>query len=149
HEVPLLAFAERKDLAEELLGAAPAEEVLLVGSTLIRVAGRDRDADAELLGQIEEGRDVLGRMALEDRAVDVDGETLGLRGLDRVDRLLEAALETHRLVVMMLETVEMHGEEQVGRGLEQVQLLLEQERVGAQGDELLARHDAFDDLADL
>ena len=65
------------------------------------------------------------------------------------DRLLEAALHAHRLVVMLLEAVEMHGEEQIGRRLEQVQLLLQQQRVGAQRDELLARHDAFDDLADL
>ena len=43
----------------------------------------------------------------------------------------------------------MHREEQIGRRLEQVQLLLQQQRIGAQRDEFLARHDAFDDLADL
>ena len=43
----------------------------------------------------------------------------------------------------------MHREEQIGRRLEQVELLLEQQRVGAQRDEFLARHDALDDLADL
>jgi hypothetical protein len=50
---------------------------------------------------------------------------------------------------MLLDAVEVHGEEQIRRGLEQVQLLLQQERIGAQRDELLARDDAFDDLADI
>src|SRR5271165_5610263 len=43
----------------------------------------------------------------------------------------------------------MDREEQVGRRLEQIELLLEQQRVGAQRHELLARDDAFDDLADI
>ena len=125
------------------------QEVLLVGRALIGVAGRDRDADAELFGEVEERGDVFGRMAVEHRAVDVDGEALGLGGLDRVDGLVEAAVHAHRLVVMLLDAVEMHREEQIGRRLEQVQLLFQQQRVGAQRDEFLARDDAFDDLADL
>ena len=59
-EVPLLALAAREDVAEQLLGLAPIEEVLLIGRALVGIAGRDRDADAELLGEIEERRDVLG-----------------------------------------------------------------------------------------
>ena len=148
-EVPFLALAERKDVAEQLLGLAPIEEVLLIGRALVGIAGRDRDADAEFFREVEERCDVLGGMAVENRAVDVDGKALGLRRLDGGDRLLEAALHAHRLVVVLLEAVEMHGEEQIGRRLEQVQLLLQQQRVGAQRDELLARHDALDDLADL
>src|SRR4030088_1264574 len=110
HELPALALAEREDLAEKLLGLAPVEEMRLVGCALVGVAGRDRDADAELLGEIEKGRDVLRRMAGEGRAGDVDGEALGLGGLDGVDRLLEPAFHAHRLVVMMLDAVEMHRE---------------------------------------
>ena len=125
------------------------EEVLLIGRPLVGVAGRDRDADAELFGVIEECRDVLGGMAVEDRAVDVDRETFGLGGLDRGHGLLKAALHAHRLVVMMLEAVEMHREEQIGRRLEQMQLLFQEQRIGAQRNEFLARHDAFDDVADL
>ena len=74
---------------------------------------------------------------------------LALAALIADDRLLEAAFHAHRLVVVLLEAVEMHGEEQIGRRLEQMQLLFQQQRVGAQRDELLARHDALDDLADL
>ena len=58
-QVPLLALAEREDLAEQLLGLAAVEEVLLIGRPLIGVAGRDRDADAELFGEIEELGDVF------------------------------------------------------------------------------------------
>ena len=88
-------------------------------------------------------------MAVEDRGVDVDGEALGLRGLDAGDRALEAAFHAHRLVVVLLDAVEMHREEQIGRRLELAELLFQQQRVGAERDELLARHDALDDLADV
>jgi fructosamine-3-kinase len=49
----------------------------------------------------------------------------------------------------MLQAVEMHREEQIRRWLEQVQLLFQEQRIGAQRDEFLALDDAFDDLADL
>src|SRR5205085_6924605 len=76
HQLPALVLAEREDLAEQLLGLAPRQEVLLVGRALIGVTGRNRNTDAELLAVVEELRDVLGRMAVEDRRIDVDGETL-------------------------------------------------------------------------
>src|SRR5262249_15775901 len=132
HELPAFALAEREDLAKQLLGRAPVEEMLLIGRALIGIAGRDRDTDAELLSEVEEAGAVLGRMSVEDRAIDVDRETLGLGRLDGIDGLFEAALHAYGLVVNMLETVEMDREEQVGRRLEQVQLLLEQQRIGAQ-----------------
>src|SRR6202008_768595 len=40
-------------------------------------------------------------------------------------------------------------EEQIGRGLEQIELLLQQQRVGAERDEFFARNQAAHDLADL
>ena len=148
-QVPLLTLAEREDLAEQVFGVAPGKEMLLIRRALIGIAGRDRHADAKLLGEIEEFGDVLGRMAVEDRAVDVDGEALGLGGLDRGDSLVEAAIHAHRLVVMVFDAVEMHRKEQIGRRFEQMQLLLKQQRIGAKRNEFLARHDPFDDRADL
>ena len=44
HDRPALALAEREHLAEQFLGLAPVEEVLLIGGALIGIAGRDRDA---------------------------------------------------------------------------------------------------------
>src|SRR6266702_7236547 len=88
-------------------------------------------------------------MAVEDGGIDVDGEAARLGRLDRGHGAVEHALLRHRLVVMVLQPVEMDGEEQIGRGLEQIELLLEQQCVGAERDELLARHEAAHDLADL
>src|SRR6185312_8457602 len=118
-ELPALALAAREHLAEELLGLATVEKVRLIGRALIGISRRDRDTDAELFGKIEESCEILGRMAVEHRGVDVDREALRLRRLDAGDRLLEAALHAHRLVVDVLEAVEMHREEQVRRRLGQ------------------------------
>src|SRR6202453_1786511 len=88
-------------------------------------------------------------MSVEDGGIDVDRETLGLGGLDGRNGAIEHALLRDRLVVMVLQAVEMHREKQIGGRFEQVELLLQQQRVGAQGHELLARHQAAHDLADL
>ena len=149
HQLPLLAFAQREDAAKQLLSLTAIEEMLLVGRTLVGVAGRNRDADFQFFRQIEEGCNIFRRMAIEDRRVDVDGESLGLRLLDRRDRNVENAAERHRLVVVLLQSIQMHGEEKIRRWLEQVKLLLEQKRVCAQRDKFLARHDTFHDLADI
>src|SRR6266496_6101325 len=114
--------------------------MFLVRRALVRVTGRDRYADTELRAVIEEGRDVFGRMAVEDRGVDVDGEALGLGGLDRGHRAVEYARLADRLVVMLAQSVEVDGEEEIRRRLEQMQLLLEQKRVRAERDELLLVH---------
>src|SRR5947209_8194884 len=149
HEIPLLALAQRKHVAEQFLGLGAIEEVLLVRRALIGIAGRHRDADPELGGEIEKLGDLLRRMPVEDGGVDVDRKAARLGGLDRRHGAVEHALLRHRLVVMLLQAVEMDGEEQIGRGLEQVELLLEQQRVGAERDELLARDEPAHDLADL
>src|SRR3954447_349963 len=88
-------------------------------------------------------------MVVEDGGVDVDRKTAGLRSLDRGYGAIEHALLRDGLVVVLAETIEMHREEQIRRRLEQIELLLEQQRVGAKRDELLARHQATHDLADL
>src|ERR1700682_6227788 len=87
-------------------------------------------------------------MSVEDRGIDVDGETPGLGGLDRRDRAVEHALLRDRLVVVLFQTVQMHREKQIWRWLEQVELLFQQHRVGAQRHEFLARHQAADNLPD-
>jgi hypothetical protein len=50
---------------------------------------------------------------------------------------------------MLAQSVEVDGEEEIRRRLEQMQLLLEQKRVRAERDELLLGDQAFHDLADL
>ena len=87
--------------------------MLLIGRTLVGIAGRHRNSDPELFGVIQEGSDILGRMAIVDRGVDVDRETFGLRSLYRRDRSVEHALLTNRFVMMLPQPVEMHREEQI------------------------------------
>ena len=61
-----------------------------------------------------------------------------LRLADRVDRLVEDALALDGLVVALAHAVEVDDPGEVRRRLEQVELLLHQDRVRAQVDELLA-----------
>src|SRR5262245_28536164 len=148
-KIPLFAPAQAEDFAEQLLGLSAVEEMFLVGGAFIRIARRDRHADTEVLGVIEEGGDVLGGMAVEDRGVDVHGESFGLRGLDRRYGAVEYARLTDGLIVMLTQPVEVDGEEEIRRWFEQMQLLLKQERVRAQRDELLPGDQALHDFADL
>src|SRR5262249_43134112 len=88
-------------------------------------------------------------MAVKDRGVDIDGEALGLGGLDGGYGSVEYARLTNGLVVMLAQSVEMNGEEEIGRGLEQMQLLLQEQCIRAERDELLLGDQALHDLADL
>ena len=74
---------------------------------------------------------------------------LRLRQLDRRDRALVDAVLADRVVVHLLVAVEMDRPDEIGIGLEEIELLLQQQRVGAEIDEFLARDDALDDLLDL
>src|SRR6516225_2108793 len=149
HEIPLLALAERKHVAKQLFGLGAVQEVLLIRCALIGVSRRHRNADTKLGGEVEEFRDLLCRVAVENRGVDVDGEAARFRSLDRGHRAIEHALLRHRFVVVLAQTVEMHREEQIGRGLEQIELLLQKQRIGAERNEFLALDQTAHDLADL
>src|SRR6185312_5887000 len=106
------------------------------------------NADTEFGGEVEELGDVLGRVSVEDGGVDVDGKAARLGGLDRGNGAIEHALLRYRLVVMVFQSVQVHREKQIGRRLEQIELLLQQKCVGAQRYELLARHQAAHDFTD-
>src|SRR3954454_22489471 len=103
---PLLALAARENVAEQLLGLAPIEEVVLVGRALVGIARRDRDADAELLGEIEEGGNIGRRMPVIDRGIDVDGKALGLGRLYCRHRAVEDAFLAYRLVVVLFQSIQ-------------------------------------------
>ena len=76
-ELPVAcASAAPEDLAEQLLGVAAVEKMLLVGRPLIGIA-RARSmmpSTPSSVGEVEEGGDVLGRIAVEQRGVDIDPE---------------------------------------------------------------------------
>src|SRR5262249_40472106 len=103
----------------------------------------------ELLRIIKEGSDVFRGMSVVDRRVHVDGEAFRLCGFDRGNRPIEHSLLAHRLVVMLAQSVEVHREEEVRRWFKQMQLLFQEQRIGAQRHELLLRDQPLYDLADL
>src|SRR5207244_8484763 len=111
---------------------------------------RHRDpADAERGHRAEEARDPLAFGIIEQGRVDVDPEPARLDGPDRLDRAVIDPGLADRAVVVFLVAIEVDGpgEERVRREL--VELLLDQKRVGAEIDELLAGDDRADDLIDL
>src|SRR5438874_11382736 len=110
---PFLIDAARKYIAEQFLGLLPIEKVVLIRRPFIGIAWRDRDPDAEFLRKVEEGRDIGGRMPIVDRGIHVDYKAFGLGGLDRGYGALEDAFLAHRLVVVLFQSVKMHGNEQV------------------------------------
>ena len=76
----------------------------------------------------------------------VTRKPLALANLDGRHRLVEHPFLAHRLVVPLPIAVQVDREGEVGGGLVFIDVLGEQDGVGAQIHELLARHDARDDL---
>src|ERR1700730_16888468 len=121
--------------------------MLLVGRALVGVTRRYRDAiDAELGHRIEEGGDPRRVCVIEEGAVDRDAEALGLGRFERLDRAVIDAWLADRLVMHFLVTVEMDRPGEIGARLVLIDLLFEQQRIGADDRKFFARNDALDDL---
>src|SRR6266446_6772538 len=88
-------------------------------------------------------------MPIENGGVHVNGEAARLGRPDRRYGAIKYALLRHRLIVVILKAIEVHGEEQIRRRLELVEFLLQEKGVGAQRHEFLARHDPPDNGADV
>ena len=120
------------------------------GAFVVGVAGREHHAlDAQLHHLVEERAHALGIGAVEQRGVGGHAEAALQRFADAVDRDLVAAFAADGEIVVLLLAVQVDAEGQVLARLEEVDLFLQQQRVGAEVDVLLARHQAFDDLVDL
>ena len=146
-KAPAPVTAQGEDVPEQLLAGLALEKDFLAGRVLIAVAGGYRHAfHPELHAEIHELGDFLGRLVLEQGAVDGDAEALAEGGLDGVDGLVENSVAADGGVVLVAQAIEMHGQGQIGAGLIVVQMLLQQQGVGAQIDELLAGDDGGDDL---
>ena len=98
---------------------------------------------------VEKRADALGVDAVEEGGVGGDAEAALHRFPDASTRDLVAAFLADREIVMLLLAIHVDGEGEVLAGREEVQLFFQQQRVGAEVDVLLARHQAFDDLVDL
>ena len=148
-EVPVLRRVV-EDVAEQFFGLVAGEEVLLVGRLLVGVAGRDHQpVDANLHQLVEHHPDAVGLGAEEKGAVRGHAETARFGRLDGADRHVPDAVAADRVVVILFKPVDVDGEGQVRIRLEVLQLALQQDRVGAEVDELLALGEAVGDLDDV
>ncbi len=143
----LAVLAAGKDVAEQLLRLAAIEEMLLVGGALIGIAGGDGDPlDAERADLVEEGRDPFRLRIVEQSAVDGDAEALGFGELQGRHGAIEDALLADRFVMRLPVAIEMDRPVEIAVGLEPVDLLLEQQRIGADGDVFAACDGALNDF---
>ena len=141
-----------EDVLEELLAGVAMEEVGLVRSLFVDVAGREHHAlDAQFHGVIKEGPDVRGVSAIEEGRVSGDAEAHLDRELDRLDRDVVGTVAADRRVVLVLLAVEVDGEGEILRGLEEAfgEPALEEKSVGAEINVLFAGNETLDDLLDL
>src|ERR1700729_38233 len=121
--------------------------MLLVGRTLVGVTRRYRNAiDAELSHGIEEGGDTRRVRIVEEGAVDGDAEALRLGRFERLDSAVVDAWLADRLVMHLLVAVEMDRPGEIGARLVLIDLLFEQQRIGADDRKFFARNDSLDDL---
>ena len=149
-ERPALAPPPRENVAEQLLGLLPVEEMRLVGRALVGVARRQRDAvDAEFGHGIEERRRAGWIDAVEQGGIDVDPKAARPRRGDRRNGTVMDAVLAYRPVVRLAVAVEMDRERQIPGRREQIELLLQEQRVGAEIDVFAARDDGGDHVADL
>ncbi len=124
--------------------------MLLVRRALIGVPRRGHDTvDTERHHVVEETGDPLRLSAIEEGAVDREPESALLGGLDGAHGAVVDAVLAHRAVVHFLVAIEVDVPREELVRLEQVHLLLEQQRVRAEIDELLSGQDALDDLRQL
>src|SRR5215469_272175 len=138
-------------LAEQLPGLGDAEEVLLVGSLLVGVRGRDLHVvDLQVVVEVVEYVDDRVRgVGVEEGGVGVHPEPAPLAFLDGGNGLVENAFLADGLVVPVAQSVDVDDPGEVRRGLELVQFLRDQQRVGAQEHELLALDELIDDHVNL
>ncbi len=143
-------FAIRQNCPEQAPRAGPPEEVLLVGRLVVGVSGGEHHPfDSQLHHFVEEPADTLRIGAVEQSCVRCDSEALFYCFSDSLDSQLVATLTANGKIVMLFLPVHVHGEGQVLAGLEKMKLFFQEQRVGAEIDVLLPRHQALDDLLDL
>src|ERR1700746_2150862 len=123
--------------------------MLLVGCPLVGIAGRHRNAvDSYIRHIVQKTGDPLWLGRIEQRRVDVDAETAGLCRPDRGDGAIVDPALTDRAVVIVTVTVEMDRPGKKGIWLKQLDLLREQQRIGAEIKKFLFRDQLSDDLVD-
>ncbi len=91
----------------------------------------------------------FGIGAVEQCGICGDAEAEPQSLFDRIHSNVIATLATHSEVMLFALTVEVNAECQIFAGLEEMDFLFQQQRIGAQVDIFLARDQPFNDLANL
>src|SRR5215831_20242830 len=103
----------------------------LIRRLFVGIARRKHHAfDTEVHHFVEEGANTVRIGAVKQRRVGSDSETALDRLTNAFDGLIVAAFATNREVVMLALPVDVDGKRQIFARLEEVELLLEQERFG-------------------
>ena len=124
--------------------------MFLVRRLVIRVSGRKHHAfDSELHHLVKMFAHAVRIGAVEERRVRGNAEAAPQRFFHAFNGLIVSTFAADREIVVLTLAVHVDGKRQVLARLEQIELFLEQQRVGAEIDIFLARHQAFHDLADL
>ena len=148
-ESPAL-FAIRKNCAEQSPRARAPEEVLLIWSFIVGVAGGKHHAfHPQLHHFVKKFANTVGIGAIEKRRVRRDSEAALDRFLDAFHGQVVATLAAYGKIVVLALSIHVHGKSQVLARLEEMELFFEQQRVGAQVDVFLSRNQALDDFVDL
>ena len=122
----------------------------LVGRFLVGITRRKHHAfDTEFHHLVKECAHALGVGAIKKCGVSSDAETVLQRFLDALDGLVVPTFQANRKIVVLSLAIHVDGEGQVLARFKQMDFLLEQQRICAQIDVLLACDQAFDDFADL
>src|ERR1022692_2371609 len=138
-----------EDFAEHRLISLASGEVPLVGRLVVGVARRDHHAfHAGGHHLAEKGAHRLALDAFVYGGIGGHAEARLDRLANRFERDLVPAFLTYRQIVMFLAAIHVNRKGEVLAGLEKVQLLGEQQSVGAQVDVLLARYQTTHDLVD-
>ena len=136
-----------QDSAEHRLVALASGEVLLVGSFVVGVTGRNHHAFDPGVHHLGEKRaDRFAVDAFEHGRIGGYAETGPDCLADCFKGNLVPTFLTDRQIVMLLLAIHVDGERKVLARFEKMQLLLEQERIRAHVDVLPAGHQALDNL---
>ena len=138
-----------KDRPEQPAGAGASQEVLLIRRLFIGIAWREHHAlNSQVHHLVKKRAYALGIRTVKQCRIGRDPEAALHSFTDAIHGDFVSTFAANREVVVFLLAIEMDAEGEVLAWLEEMNLLFEQQSVGAQVNVLLARHQPFHDLVD-
>jgi len=143
-------FALVENFLEEFLGAFTAQEVFLIGSFLVAVAGGEHHAlDLQFHHFIKKFTDAGGVSSFKEGGVGGDTESASDGFFNAFECGFVGAIATDGGVVFGFESVHVDAEGEIFGGFKEIDFAFEEEGVGAEVYVFFAGDEAFDDFVDL